>query len=129
MKQYDQTLCQINGLPPGSLPIECGTDARRVLTPLSPDFLDISERLKNQTADRLFATDRFQGLGESIGARVGTTLYVRYLERASKSLEEVIAMAVKILTDLTTVTFTTEMCPRAGSRDEALSNFSVCPTP
>lgn len=127
VKQYDQTLCQINGLPPGSLPIECGTDALRVLTPLSPDFVDISQRLKQQTADRLFATERFQGLGESIGARVGTMLYVRYLERASKSLEEVISMAVKIFTDLTTVKFTKEMCPRAGSFDEALHNYSVCP--
>lgn len=124
--QFDRALCQINGLPSTSLPVLCGTNAERRLIPPLTSYIDIARGLVQQIADVGITTERFQGLGKGIGNRIGTMLYASYIERASRSLEEVISMSADIFENLTRIDFAPDACPRNASGDEALTGYPKC---
>ncbi|MEK7590657.1 MAG: hypothetical protein AAB489_00405, partial [Patescibacteria group bacterium] len=126
LEQFDRALCQINGLPPANLPVLCSTNTERRLIPPLASYIDIARGFVQQIADQSITTERFQGLGKGIGSRVGTLLYASYIERASRSLEEVISLSSDIFEHLTRIDFAPDMCPRNASGDESLTGYPKC---
>ena len=126
IKEFDEALCQLNGLPAHSLPVECATDASRRLSAILSDYLQNATSLIDQAADQESTVDRLQALSTSVGTRLGTMFYVRYLKQASRALTEVTQTASELLEDLSGVTFTQDSCPRNGATNKLIDHPS-CP--
>ncbi len=117
LRTFERALCQINGLPPYALPIQCTTDAGRRLGafPLSPP--ETAKTLLDQMLEAGLPTSRMQDLGAAYGTRLGTQLYAEYLKRSSKTLSEITESAAELLGNLADIEFTDTMCPENGATD------------
>lgn len=129
IKNLDLALCQMNGLPPQTPPVLCSFDARRRLhLPTELTFLTASG-LTDQSTELAQAVLGLQRLSDGLGARIGTTLFQRYLRRSVRPFEEITTIAAELLENLTKITFARDMCPRNAAEENALKDHEKCLPP
>lgn len=109
----ETALCQQQGLPPRTPPVLCGLSVERQLgferlvSPLAVFGMT------QQSTEQEEATMDLLSLSPALGARIGTTLYARYLEEASRSFAVLLSTAADLLSEMKTIRFPTQMCPIA----------------
>ncbi|MBU0766280.1 hypothetical protein KKF55_00635 [Patescibacteria group bacterium] len=115
VKGMDLALCQLSGLPILQPPHLCAFHAIRqiALRPVSNSLLGIG--LVGQTSQGQEEAWTVQSMASSIGVRLGTGLYVQYLERAGKSFWELIRSANELIGGIANVEFPKDSCPRYNS--------------
>lgn len=119
--QFEQALCQSQGKPPLTPSVLCRFDAaERLLNPIIGQIENAQSFLvSDQTTDNAIANTLV--LTQALGARVGTDIYATYLQTASRSLADILSMAVKLFHDMDSVTFPTQMCPLDGTLPPAVT--------
>jgi len=109
--EFEAALCALVGLPVSSPPALCAIAAnRRTDSPLGDPLSTILSMAQLESQQRLTSADMAM-LAESVGMRMGTDLYARNLRVMSKTLAEVIGVATKLLNEVKSIEFPTEMCP------------------
>ncbi len=107
----EEELCQLVGLPTRSPPILCAIEsARRLNQPLA----DQAENIQNlliQSNEQQNASVNLLRLSQAVGSTIGTGMYSSALHGMSTSLADVLTMAVKLFTEMSSLHFPTEMCP------------------
>jgi hypothetical protein len=115
----DIALCQLNGLPALTPPVLCSFDVRRRFRFPQPEFTRVAESLVNQTEESALPSYYLQRLAPSVGTRVGTSLYVSYLQPATKSFKDLTDLATSLLEHISQTSFPATMCP-------AKSDSNIC---
>ncbi len=111
VREFEAALCALAGLPAGTPPILCTLAAERRLQAPLADPLSTMLSLSQMQTDQRLSSEQMQLLAQSVGTRMGTELYGGNLRMMSKSLAEVIGMATKLLGEMQSIDFPTEMCP------------------
>lgn len=122
MNELDQALCQLDGLPAKSPPILCAIQSGRQFQFPITDPATMAATIAKNLQDEQVASNNLLQLAPTIGARLGTNLYENYLRSASRSLSDVIGMAVKLFTEMTTVNFPVQMCPTDQSLPQSITS-------
>jgi len=113
VEQMDVALCQINGMPSLTPPSLCGFSSLRRFTRPLYLYTDIAQDISDQRGDVVESTYALQNMTESIASRVGTQLYIDYLENAGKTLVDVVRIANGLLKSIEDISFPSQMCPRS----------------
>lgn len=121
VNQLEAELCQLQGLPPLTPSILCSySPATRLEHPLIDPISNAESLLVNIQVQRE-TTNRTLSLALGLGARLGTTMYAEYLHSASRSLADVLGIAVKLFKEISVIDFPTVMCPIDGTLPPAAS--------
>jgi len=109
--EFEAALCALVGLPAGTPSALCAISAnRRTDLPLGNALSTVLSAIQLQNTQAMTSADAAT-LAESIGIRMGTDLYARNLRVMSKTLAEVLGVASKLLKEIQSIEFPTEMCP------------------
>lgn len=111
VRTLDEALCQSAGLPALMPPALCAAEATRQLQLTRVTGLETALGLVRQNTEQNIDLRDTLNLARGIGVRTGTELYSDYLRESSRSFAEVIGMATRLLEQLNTISFPTEMCP------------------
>jgi hypothetical protein len=111
VQELDTAFCQVNGLPPGALPILCGTKTQRVSGFPTQNPVEQAGRLADQAQDTLEPTQRLEDMSQAIGFRIGSELYDAAITRGVDRLSRVLTDASGLLQEFTTVQFSPNACP------------------
>ncbi len=109
----ESDLCQSNGLPPLLPPSRCLFDTRRAFVVGSQVRLDGARAFIAQPNQITLAGP--ESLALPTGVRIGAQLYADYLEDLSRPLTKLLEALVTLLTQMTTFTLPSEMCPLGPS--------------
>lgn len=112
VSQMDALVCQLYGQPPGTMPLLCGFDAQRRLQLAQPGFAELAQDIVMQKLEQNDSAESLAQLGRSVGARLGTDLYERYMQSAVRSLSELFGAAGTILKEIGELQFPDTMCSR-----------------
>jgi len=112
VKELDLALCQLAGLPIDQPPHRCAFHALRqlALRPSNPSLLGYGFVV--QTSQGQEEAWGLQSLAPSIGVRLGTDLYIQYLQRAGKAFWELVRGANELIGGIATLEFPADSCPR-----------------
>ncbi|MCF7844706.1 MAG: hypothetical protein K9M03_02665 [Kiritimatiellales bacterium] len=112
VKEMDLALCQLSGLPILQPPHRCAFQALRqiALRPASTSLLGYG--LVGQTSQAQEENWVVQNMASSIGARLGTTIYINYLERAGKAFWELVRGANELIGGISSLQFPNQSCKR-----------------
>lgn len=111
VREFEAALCALVGLPAGTSSALCTIAAnRRADAPLG-DSLSTILSIADIGAAQSLTSAEAASLAESVGTRMGTDLYARNLRVMSKTLAEVLGVASKLLKEMQSIDFPTEMCP------------------
>lgn len=111
MRAFEDALCQLQGLPAATPPHLCAfSTSRRLAVPLG-DGASTALSMIDALQEQGDATMLLEELGGALGSRIGTDLQGQYLRVGTRSLSEIIALANTLLTEISNVSFPTNMCP------------------
>ena len=115
-RQMDNFLCQINGLPTRTPPVQCSFDPRRRLRLPTKEYLHFWESLLDQSNEQESMRSLIEGAAPAVGSRAGTQVLVQYLGPALHAFQELIQDAVDLLTAMENTEFPPDMCKRNATR-------------
>ena len=119
LKQMDNALCQINGLPALTPPVLCGfNETKRLgLPPLT--LIQSVEDLSLQTEEYEKSGQGIQYAASAIGARIATDMLTQYLAASSRQFTDLLNTMYHVFTQVEELEFPSTMCPRIA--DDGLS--------
>jgi hypothetical protein len=120
LKQMDQALCV--GLAPQNPPALCAFSINDGLNQTRNRYDGIGSNILDQTAERADAMQGLQDMSEALGFRMGTRLYVDYLQKKGETLQQIIQGAATLLGNFPKVRFPTVMCPLSDAGGTAFVN-------
>ncbi len=115
VQQLETEVCQLQGLPPLTPNILCTYNpSRNLLAPVA-DYIGQAQSFLEGQATEAATTENVLALSLGLGSRMGTTMYENQLAISSRSLSDVLSMAVRLFKQMGSVDFPTEMCPTDNS--------------
>ena len=112
MKQLDDALCQINGLPARTPPALCGFDAFKRLNLPPLNYFQSAGDLTAQQNQYNSAALALQYAAKGLGARITNDMLTQYLGTASNTFAELMDMSHRLFKQVGDITFPAAMCPR-----------------
>jgi len=112
MKQLDDALCQINGLPARTPPALCGFDAFKRLNLPPLNYFQTASDLTSQQNQYNSAALALQYAAKGLGTRIANEMFTQYLSTASNTFAELMNMSHRLFKQVGDITFPAAMCPR-----------------
>ena len=124
LQTLDTMLCQLNGLPALTPPVLCGFNpTRRLNAPMETDILGFIMGLGNQQGETLTALSSAEGIGTGVANRLGTSITLDYLDRALRSLTELMTGANTLIKQIEKTRFPLTACPRNAAMGNICGQF------
>jgi len=110
--KLDLALCQLNGLPVMYPPIKCAFQETKRLNLHPAEYISLGTGLFGQKVSNAIASSGLETMAQSLGSRIGTSLYESYLGFSTRAFSELMNSANTLLRGVSNVNFSTFMCPR-----------------
>ena len=117
MKQLDDAICQINGLPSRTPPALCGFDVAKTLDLPPLSFLQSGDKLATQPGKYATNSIALENAAQGLGARIANEMFIQYLNTGAKNFAELMKMSHRLFTEVGDITFPSTMCPRYTDGD------------
>lgn len=111
LRTLDAALCQPLGLPPTTPPTACMGEALRRLRLPGESYVDTAGDLGSQSLEQAHGYGSLQEITPGIGARVGTQVFLHYLEGAGRTFAQIVGIAADVFDEVNRIEFPPEMCP------------------
>ncbi|PIR54515.1 hypothetical protein COU75_00490 [Candidatus Peregrinibacteria bacterium CG10_big_fil_rev_8_21_14_0_10_42_8] len=112
LKQLDDALCQINGLPARTPPALCGFEEGKTLNLPPLQFLQSGDNLSMQPGKYNTAATALQNAAQGLGARISNEMFIQYVNTGAKNFAELMNMSHRLFKEVGDIEFPSTMCPR-----------------
>ncbi len=112
LKQLDDALCQINGLPARTPPVLCGFNEEKVLNLPPLNFLQSTDELAAEPDMYSQTALGIQYAAPGMGSRIANEMFTQYLRISTRNLSELLEMSHRLFNEVGEISFPATMCPR-----------------
>lgn len=115
VRELDEELCQINGLPLQMPSILCAYNPQLSLDLEREEYAQIAQDLRSEPEDYDATGVGVEYSAQGVGARIATEMFTAYLTPAARSFADILSTMHHIFHRVGDLTFPDTMCPRYAS--------------